>query len=132
LNTENFSVFSIQGVMVMKLSLIAGLSTLLITAAATPVVAKPMAVNPYVVGGNEATQQLSPSELVALANRGYLEKEGIPSYGVLSNQLQLGQVTAKDIVEAGVKANRLAANTVEDEAYINAVESQIRSVYIIR
>jgi hypothetical protein len=118
--------------MVMKLSLIAGLSTLLVTAVAIPAMAEPTAVNPYVAGGNEAAQQLSPSELVALANRGYLEKEGIPGYGVLSNQLQLGKVTARDIVEAGIKANRLAANTIENQGYINAVESQIRSVYIIR
>lgn len=116
----------------MKLSFIAGLSTLLVAAVAAPAMARPMAVNPYVAGSYDAAQQISPSELVSLANRGYLEKEGIPSYGLLSNQLQLGQVTAKDIVEAGIKSNRLAATTIDDQGYINAVDFQIRSIYIIR
>lgn len=118
----------------MKRSLIAGLSMLLVSAIAIPAKAEPnapTAVNPY-VAGSDVVKQLNPAELATLASRGYLKAQGIPSYSILSSQYELGQVTAKDIVEAGVKANRIAATVLEDSGYINAVDWHLRSMYVVR
>jgi hypothetical protein len=120
--------------MVMKLSLIAGFSILLVSAIAAPAKAEPntpTAVNPY-VAGSDVVRQITPAELATLANRGYLEAQGIPSYSILSVKFELGQVTARDIVEAGVKSNRIAATALDDPGYINAVDSHLRSLYIVR
>lgn len=118
----------------MRFSLIAGLSMILVSTIAIPVKAEPTAptaVNPY-VAGSDVVRQLTPAELVTLANRGYLKKEGIPSYSFLSTQFELGQITAKDVVAAGVKSNRIAATALDDPGYVNAVDLHLRSLYIVR
>ncbi|MGV0027683.1 hypothetical protein [Phormidesmis priestleyi] len=70
---------------------------------------------------------LSPFDLAFLAQRGYLSAQGISSYGALATDFHVGTVTAKDIVQAAVKANRLPESTLQDRDYLNALDSTVRS-----
>jgi hypothetical protein len=82
----------------------------------------PTSLNPYVVNPS-STHQTSPFDLAYLAYRGYLNPEGIPSSGVLIAALVSETVTAQDIMQAAVKANRLSAQTLNDKGYRFALEN---------
>ncbi|MBX9255602.1 hypothetical protein H1Q63_16970 [Desmonostoc muscorum CCALA 125] len=77
---------------------------------------------------NNNGSYLQPFNIVFLAYQGYLKGQGIPSMGTLLYQYQIGKVTAKDVVEAGVKANKLPAEVINDEYYLSAVELQLSSL----
>lgn len=55
-----------------------------------------------------------------LARSGYLE--GIPSGHQLSWELATGRITAHDIVKAGIQANRVSPDVLDNPAYIRAIE----------
>ncbi|WP_445628873.1 hypothetical protein [Nostoc sp. DSM 114167] len=73
------------------------------------------------------TQYLQPFNLAFLAYQGYLKKQGIPSYGTLLFKYQTGYLTGKDVVQAAIRANKLPAEVLNDEMYVNAVELQMKS-----
>ncbi|WP_138505457.1 hypothetical protein [Nostoc sp. PA-18-2419] len=77
---------------------------------------------------NNNASYLRPFNIVFLAYQGYLKGQGIPSMGNLLYQYQIGKVTAKDVVEAGIKANKLPAEVINDEYYLSAVELQLSSL----
>lgn len=77
---------------------------------------------------NNNGSYLQPFNIVFLAYQGYLEGQGIPSMGTLLYEYQIGKVTAKDVVEAGVKAKKLPAEVINDEYYLSAVELQLSSL----
>jgi hypothetical protein len=105
------------------------ITTLLLFVAILPTVVfaqdtntSPTSLNPYVVNPS-STYQTSPFELAYLAYRGYLNPEGIPSSGGLIAALVSDTVTAQDIMQAAVKANRLSEQTLNDEDYRFALEN---------
>ena len=71
---------------------------------------------------------LQPFNTTFLAYQGYFKEQGIPSGGALVSEFQIGKVTAKDVVQAAVKANKLPAQLLNDQSYLNAVESQLTSL----
>ncbi|MGV0102834.1 SLH domain-containing protein [Nostoc sp. DSM 114160] len=73
------------------------------------------------------TKYLQPFNLAFLAYQGYLKKQGIPSYGTLLFKYQTGYLTGKDVVQAAIRANKLPAEVLNDEMYVNAVELQMKS-----
>ncbi len=77
---------------------------------------------------NNNGSYLQPFNIVFLAYQGYLKEQGIPSMGNLLYQYQIGKVTAKDVVEAGVKANKLPGEVLNNEYYLSAVELQLSSL----
>ncbi|MFN6558386.1 MAG: hypothetical protein RMY28_001070 [Nostoc sp. ChiSLP01] len=77
---------------------------------------------------NNNGSYLQPFNIVFLAYQGYLEGQGIPSMGTLLYEYQIGKVSAKDVVEAGVKAKRLPAEAINDKYYLSAVELQLSSL----
>ncbi|MEH2071461.1 MAG: hypothetical protein V7K47_25480 [Nostoc sp.] len=77
---------------------------------------------------NNNGSYLQPFNIVFIAYQGYLKGQGIPSMGNLLYQYQIGKVTAKDVVEAGIKANKLPAEVRNDEYYLSAVELQLSSL----
>ncbi|BAY74946.1 hypothetical protein NIES25_13630 [Nostoc linckia NIES-25] len=77
---------------------------------------------------NNNGSYLQPFNIVFLAYQGYLEAQGIPSMGTLLYEYQIGKVTAKNVVEAGVKAKRLPAEAINDKYYLSAVELQLSSL----
>ena len=70
---------------------------------------------------------LQPFNTAFLAYQGYLKEQGIPSGSALVSEYQTGNLTAKDVVQAAVKANKLTAQALNDPSYLNAVELQLRS-----
>ena len=66
--------------------------------------------------------------LVSSAYRGDFEEEGINSYAVLVTDYQDGQLTAEDLVQAAVDAGELSPSALEDDSYIEAVDSQLYSL----
>ena len=71
---------------------------------------------------------LQPFNTTFLAYQGYFKEQGIPSGGALVSEFQTGKVTAKDVVQAAVKAKKLPAQVLNDQSYLNAVESQLTSL----
>ncbi|MDZ8186575.1 MAG: hypothetical protein RMX96_17215 [Nostoc sp. ChiSLP02] len=88
----------------------------------------PGIVGAETVNNSNNSSYIQPFHLVFLAYQGYLEKQGIPSMANLLYEYRVGKVTAQDIVEAGVKANRLPAEVINDESYLNVVDLQLSSL----
>ncbi|MBW4528954.1 MAG: hypothetical protein KME18_28000 [Phormidium tanganyikae FI6-MK23] len=73
-----------------------------------------------------SSSQASAFHLTFLARDGYLEAQGIPSGNLLSYQVAAGQITVEDIVKAGIQANRVSPDALNDQAYLSAVEYNLQ------
>ena len=79
--------------------------------------------------GQEYTEKrMSAFALVSAAYRGRFEDWDIPSYTTLETEYGAGNVTAKDVVSAGVEAGELAPQAADDDDYINSVESELNAL----
>ena len=76
-------------------------------------------ITPNITG---KASQANALELTSLARNGYLQNQGIPSDRQLSWEFKVGRITAEDIVKAGVQANRVSPEVLNDQAYIRAIE----------
>jgi hypothetical protein len=111
----------------MKRFLIAGLGTLLLTTAATPVFAKEVSVNSQ-VSQNQVTRNVKPFNLVFLAYQGYLKGQGIPSNGAFVNGVRQGDIKAKDLVQSAINLGKLSPDTINNRNYISSVETQLQTL----
>jgi hypothetical protein len=116
----------------MRRSISTLLTTLLFSAVIVPAAVNAQAaktpqtsLNPYVADPS-SPNRLSPFNLAYLAYRGYLKVEGIPSSGGLIDALTSGTITAQDVMQAAVKANRLPEETLKDKGYRFALEGQLQ------
>lgn len=71
----------------------------------------------------------SPSALVDAAHKGRLKDWNIPSYGLLQSGYDSGRITAEDLIDAAIKAGKLLPQTVDNEQYINNVESELEQLH---
>jgi hypothetical protein len=115
----------------MKRLIVGGLSILLMSAAVVP------AARAEVLSGNNDTQmdstskqvhQITPFNLVYRAYRGEFSEQGIPSYTRLLTAYETGEISAEDLVESAVNANRLPASKLSDESYLSAVQFFLRDL----
>lgn len=83
------------------------------------------AKNPDINSAN--ISYLPPFNVAFFAYQGYLKEQGIPSAGALIFEYQTGKLTAKDVVQAAIKANKLPAAVLSDRSYLNAVEAELIS-----
>ncbi|BAZ31520.1 hypothetical protein NIES4074_39930 [Cylindrospermum sp. NIES-4074] len=83
------------------------------------------AANPDINSAN--IRYLPPFNVAFLAYQGYLKEQGIPSAGGLIFEYQTGQLTAKDVVQAAIKANKLPAAVLSDRSYLSAIEAELIS-----
>jgi hypothetical protein len=119
----------------MKRPLILGLSVLLLSAV-TATAAHAGTRIEYEIGLTQPRSSqvlntaLTPNDLANLSYQGYFRDQGIPSYGRLIADYEAGRIQAKDIVQAAITANRLSANTLNDQGYINAVMQQLAGLDI--
>jgi hypothetical protein len=67
---------------------------------------------------------LTPFHLVNLSYQGYFKKQGIPSYGTFISEYRQKKINARDLVKAGIEHYMLSADMLNDQEYINAVDSQ--------
>ncbi|MEA5572074.1 hypothetical protein [Calothrix sp. UHCC 0171] len=74
---------------------------------------------------NNTSRQLTPFHLVSLAYQGYFKNQGIPSYGTFISEYHQMSIHAKTLVEAGIKANLLPADTLTNQKYLSSVDSQL-------
>jgi hypothetical protein len=98
-----------------------------------PVIVNAQTVNINNSGGQINTDSsnaryLQPFNIAFLAYQGAFKEQGIPSAGTLISEFQIGNLTAKDVVQAAVKAKKLPAQVLDDRGYVNAVESQLTSI----
>lgn len=75
-----------------------------------------------------ARMAVTPFNLVFLAFQGFFETEGIPSSMSLVSAYRNNKVTALDLVKIAVSMNRLPENTLTDQRYLNAVDSQLQAL----
>ncbi len=112
----------------MRRLIFGSLSLLLMSAATAPAIKaqQPVAIDPVEAGVIRSyVQQTTPVNLVSLAYRGYFKNQGIPGYGVLIAAYKSGKITAQEIVQVAVEANRLPAEVLSDSGYVNAVEQEL-------
>lgn len=113
----------------MKRLILTGLSAIVLSAAIAPTVkAETTAVQPAMASSISPIHQLKPFNLVHLAYQGHFRDQGIDSYSAFLSSYRTGEVSARDLVQVAIKTNRLPSSILEDEAYLDAVESQLISL----
>jgi hypothetical protein len=114
----------------MKRLILSGLSLLLVVGAAAPAVrAQETAANRAEVGTSpKYIYQITPFNLAEQAYRGYFKDQGIPSYDRLRVAYHEGRITAQDLVKSAIQVNRLSPQTLNDQGYLNAVDTQLESL----
>lgn len=73
-----------------------------------------------------SVQKPTPFALVSLAMQGYLQAQGIPQHLALMSSYQMKRVTARDLVQAAITANRLDPAFLNDQEYRDAVDQQLQ------
>lgn len=79
-------------------------------------------------GSTESMYDVRKTEafnLVSSAYRGQYESQGIDGYAVMVSNVNTGELTADDLIQAAIDAGELSPKALEDEGYINAVELQL-------
>ena len=107
------------------------ISTLLISAAASPAVqASETTLNAATLDSTRHAYlaETSPFNLVNLAHRGYFAERGIPSSQALVSAYSLGKISAEELVQTGVETGRVSPQAVNDQGYINAVETMLNNL----
>ncbi|MFB2898347.1 hypothetical protein ACE1CI_35975 [Aerosakkonemataceae cyanobacterium BLCC-F50] len=112
----------------MKRLILSTLSLLLLSSLSIPVAqAQPQATN---LATYRATlnpgYQLTPFELVTMADQGYFKEQGIPSYLSLLCAHALGNLRAEELVAAAINAKKLSPEILTDRGYLSAVEAQLQ------
>lgn len=112
------------------------LTTLLLFTALFPTVAykqgaeaAPTRLNSYAANQTFASQ-LSPYDLTFLAYQGYFKNQGIPSSSTFLAELESGTITAQNVMQAAVNANRLSEQTLNDQSYRFALEGVLQEFVI--
>jgi hypothetical protein len=72
--------------------------------------------------------RLSPYDVIFLAYQGQFREQGIRGYGAFIESCYQGQLSAKKIVQAAIKANRLPADAINDDAYLKAIDANLVSL----
>ena len=74
------------------------------------------------------TKQTSPANLVGIGYQGFLEGQGIPSGGAFLNSVNRGDITPETLVQSGIDNGRLSPETLNNQGYLNAVQTQLDSL----
>lgn len=76
--------------------------------------------------GEKYTEKRMPAfALVSAAYRGRYENWDIPGYTTLETEYEAGNLTAQDLVDAGVEAGELSPEAAEDDEYVSFVDSEL-------
>jgi hypothetical protein len=110
----------------MKKLLLALLPALLITATAAVPALRAQETMPQLQVSMKVT--LTPFNLAYLAHQGYFENQGLPGYNVLMDEYRSGKVTAAKVVQKAVNAKALPESFLKNQAYINALDTQLYSL----
>jgi len=112
-----------------RLALVA--MNILILAATAPLALSNAVTNSETLANKQlqnVNYQISAVNLVNQAYRGALKEQGIPSYQALNLSYKRRTITAKDVVEAAVKANMIEGAAVDDRSYLSVVDAQLKAL----
>lgn len=76
------------------------------------------------------TAEIQPFNLVYRTYNGDFSNQGMPSFNRLTTAFQTGQIQAKNLVKAAINEGRLSQDALSDQAYLNAVNFQLRNFQI--
>ncbi|XWK91692.1 MAG: hypothetical protein U7127_30705 (plasmid) [Phormidium sp.] len=116
----------------MKHLIIGSLSLVFLSSLSVPVAqAQTQAINleTYRITGNPV-YQITPFELVSMAEQGYFQEQGIPGYLELVSAHRMGKLRAEQLVEAAIRANKLSPQIASDKGYLSAVEAHLQRLNI--
>ncbi|MEH2466811.1 hypothetical protein [Nostoc sp.] len=77
---------------------------------------------------SQNSSYIKPFDLVSLAYQGGFEKQGIPSGATLIFERQNKNILAEDLVKAGISANKLPPQILNDQDYLSAVRSEFTAL----
>jgi hypothetical protein len=113
----------------MKRFTIAGLSILCLSLAATTSVkaenrVEQLMKSETVISRNITTAEIAitPFELVSRGYQGTYRMQGIPGFSTFLNDASNKKITARDLVKAGVIANQLTSEALNNPKYLQAVD----------
>lgn len=109
----------------MKRLTLSGIAVLLLVVVPAPIVKAETPVTNSTTPEDNSNTQLAPFDLVSLANQGYFTQQGIPSGDELLAAYKSQRITAEDIVKSAIALNRLSPQTLNDQEYLNAVDTYL-------
>jgi hypothetical protein len=77
---------------------------------------------------NAREPQTSAFALVEEAYQGSFKDQGVSGFEMLIQEYEEGETTAKDVVQAGIDAGKLSPDTLNNESYLEAVNTQLRGL----
>ena len=113
----------------MKRFIIGGLSFLLVSAAIAPAVKAQRRGEPTAAGPTRPERivhSLSAVNLVELGYRGEFENQDVSSYARFILDINGGDLTAEDLIEAGIADGRLPSDALEDDSFVFSVRRNMR------
>ncbi|GFE71519.1 hypothetical protein [Chroococcus sp. FPU101] len=109
----------------MQRLILTSLSVLLISTLQTPSVKAEMTA--YKQKMSTTITEVLPFNLVYLGYQGYFTNQGIPSNGAFVAGIHSGRVDAMKLVQVAIERGRLSPETINDQGYLNAVETQLQN-----
>lgn len=111
----------------MKRTLFLSLSALALSFTTAPAFASEIAaINTHSVSNNIV--EITPFNLVRRGYQGSFKDQGIKSAGSFVRGVNLGRVTAEDLVNVAIADGRLAPETINDRQYLRSVTSHLRNL----
>jgi hypothetical protein len=108
----------------MQHRLIATLSTLILITA-TPSYSQEAVIISQNVNPNSV--EITPFNLVKESYQGKFKPE-IPSYGAFNSAVRAKKIKAIDLVKRAIAAGRLSEDRLDDQSYLNAVQTELDSL----
>lgn len=68
---------------------------------------------------SETVKKLTPFELVTMAQQGLFTEQGIPRSSDLISAHHTGKLSAEQLVQAAIRANKLSPQFLKDRNYLN-------------
>ena len=113
----------------MKRFIIGSLSFLLVSAVIAPAVkAVPERSAAGPTSSERIVHSLSAVNLVELSYRGEFAQNDVPSYSKFISAVNRGDLTAEDLIEAGIANGRLPSDALDDSGFVFSVKRSMLRV----
>lgn len=72
------------------------------------------------------SSRITPYSLVSSGYQGQLKPQGIPAAEIFLRDARVGNLTAIELIEAGIATGRLDRGVLDDRSYVQAVEGVLK------